>query len=261
MPLRDILCDNLSICSDVAYPHIDCTGVYRMAKFFDRRTTLLYLLIFTVFISASIAGNKAISAFAVNSDNHHIVVIDAGHGGVDGGAVSCTGVFESQINLEIAKRLDDLFHLMGIHTVMIRETDRSVYTEGETIAAKKVSDIKERIRIINTTPNAIVISIHQNNFHDPRYSGTQVFYNNAIGSKELAETLQTAFRENLNPSNKRQIKKTTGVYLMDHINCTGVLIECGFLSNETEEAKLRDQNYQNNLCCVITTTVSKYLNT
>jgi len=106
-----------------------------------------------------------------------------------------------------------------------------------------------------------MISIHQNNFHDPRYSGTQVFYNNAIGSKELAEKLQTAFRENLNPSNKRQIKKTTGVYLMDHINCTGVLIECGFLSNETEEALLRDQNYQNNLCCVITTTVSKYLNT
>jgi len=232
-----------------------------MAKFFDRRTVLLYLLIFTIFISLPLFGNKAVSTLAENADIQSIVVVDAGHGGVDGGAVSRTGVFESQINLEIAKKLEDLFHLMGIHTVMIRETDRSVYTEGETIAAKKVSDIKERIRIVNTTPNAILISIHQNNFHDPRYSGTQVFYNDVIGSKELAENLQTTFRENLNPSNKRQIKKTSGVYLMDHINCTGVLIECGFLSNEKEEAMLRDQNYQNKLCCVIATTVSKYLNT
>ena len=193
--------------------------------------------------------------------NLDVLVIDAGHGGVDGGAVSCTGVYESQINLEIALRLEDLMHLLGIRTVMIRDTDRSVYTEGSTIAAKKVSDIKERVRIVNTTPNALFVSIHQNNFQDPRYQGAQVFYNSHPDSKALAENLQTALRKNLDPSNKRSIKKTTGVFLMEHINCTGVLIECGFLSNQQEEAMLRDSEYQKSICCVVSTTVSQYLNT
>ena len=152
-------------------------------------------------------------------------------------------------------------HLLGIRTIMIRDTDRSVYTEGNTIAAKKVSDIKERLRIVNSTPNALFVSIHQNNFSDARYSGTQVFYNAQTGSKTLAEKLQTAFREKLNPANKRQVKKSSGVYLMEHINCTGVLVECGFLSNHAEEAKLRDSTYQKQMCCVIAATVGQYLNT
>ena len=152
-------------------------------------------------------------------------------------------------------------HLLGIHTVMIRDTDRSVYTSGTTIAAKKVSDIKERLRIVNATPNALFLSIHQNNFQNPKYSGAQVFYNRQSGSQVLAESMQTAFRENLCPDNKRQIKKASGVYLMDHINCTGVLIECGFLSNHREESLLRSEEYQQKICCIIATTVSQYLNT
>ena len=152
-------------------------------------------------------------------------------------------------------------HLLGIRTVMIRDTDRSVYTEGTTIAAKKVSDIKERVRIVNTTPNALLISIHQNYFQDGRYSGAQVFYNSQSDSKLLAENLQTAFREKISSANKRQVKKASGVYLMEHINCTGVLVECGFLSNFQEEALLRDSSYQNALCCVIAATVSQFINT
>lgn len=232
-----------------------------MGNFFDIKTTFIYILIIILFLSIPIAGNQAIAVLAQDRDVLTTVVIDAGHGGVDGGAVSCTGVSESQINLEIARKLEDLMHLLGIRTIMIRSTDRSVYTEGETIAEKKVSDIKERLRIINTTPNAILLSIHQNNFHDSRYYGTQVFYNQQAESKELAERLQTSFRENLNPSNKRQTKKTSGVYLMEHINCTGVLVECGFLSHPAEEALLRDSLYQNKLCCILTTEVCKYLNT
>ena len=190
-----------------------------------------------------------------------VVVIDAGHGGVDGGAVSCTGIYESAINLEIACRLNDLMHLIGVPTVMIRDTDRSVYTNGDTIAAKKVSDIKERVRIVNATPNALLISIHQNNFQQSQYWGTQVFYNHQPGSKEISEQLQLAFRTNLNPSNRRQIKRSSGVYLMEHINCRGVLIECGFLSNPTEEARLRNSAYQKQLICVTASVVSQYLNT
>lgn len=230
-------------------------------KFFDRKMLCLYLTTFAVFLILPLAGNRAVTAFSENEAQYRHVVIDAGHGGVDGGAVSCTGVYESHINLEIAQKLEDLMHLLGVHTVMIRDSDCSVYTEGETIAAKKISDIKERIRIVNTAANALLISIHQNNFTDARYSGTQVFYNDHPDSRLLAEKLQIAFRENINSSNKRQIKKSSGVYLMEHINCTGVLIECGFLSNHAEETMLRNNDYQKRLCCVIGTTVSQYLNT
>lgn len=230
-------------------------------KSFDRTFIWIYLLIVSLFLVFPLLGNYAVTAFSENSAARSTVIIDAGHGGVDGGAVSCTGVYESNINLEIALSLDDLMHLLGIRTIMIRDTDRSVYTEGNTIAAKKVSDIKERLRIVNSTPNALFVSIHQNNFSDARYSGTQVFYNAQTGSKTLAEKLQTAFREKLNPANKRQVKKSSGVYLMEHINCTGVLVECGFLSNHAEEAKLRDSTYQKQMCCVIAATVGQYLNT
>lgn len=229
--------------------------------FFDYKTIVNYILIIAVFLGIPLLGNQAVTVFNETSSAHNYVVIDAGHGGVDGGAVSCTGVYESHINLDIALRIEDLMHLLGIRTVMIRDTDKSVYTEGETIATKKVSDIKERIRIVNTTPNALFLSIHQNNFQDARYSGTQVFYNNRSGSKDLANLLQASFRGNLNPGNKRQTKKSSGVYLMEHINCTGVLIECGFLSNPQEEAALRNSDYQKKICTVICTVVSQYLNT
>lgn len=233
-----------------------------MKSFFsDRRLILLYILILSLFLFLPLLGSRAITILSDDFQIKNYVIIDAGHGGIDGGAVSCTGVFESHINLQIALKLDDLMHLLGIHTVMIRDTDRSVYTSGTTIAAKKVSDIKERLRIVNATPNALFLSIHQNNFQNPKYSGAQVFYNRQSGSQVLAESMQTAFRENLCPDNKRQIKKASGVYLMDHINCTGVLIECGFLSNHREESLLRSEEYQQKICCIIATTVSQYLNT
>ena len=230
-------------------------------RFFDYKMILIYILIISCFLTVPLVGNRTVTAFSEASIEHKYVVIDAGHGGVDGGAVSCTGTYESQINLEIALKLNDLMHLLGIRIVMIRDTDRSVYTEGETIAAKKVSDIKERLRIVNTTPNALFLSIHQNNFQDSRYSGTQVFYNDQPDSKLLAGQLQASFRENINPANKRQIKKSSGVYLMEHINCTGVLIECGFLSNHHEESLLQNPDYQRKICAVIAATVSQYLNT
>ena len=208
-----------------------------------------------------IIWSRKITTFSEYQQNPYYIIIDAGHGGVDSGAVSCTGVYESAINLEISFKLNDLMHLLGVRTVMIRNTDRSVYTSGQTIAAKKVSDIKERVRIVNSTPNAVFVSIHQNNYPDSKYSGAQVFYNMQTGSKQLAEQVQTALREKLNPKNKRQVKRSSGIYLMEHINCTGILVECGFLSNPTEEAKLRCDEYQKNLSSIIAATICQYLNT
>lgn len=206
-------------------------------------------------------GSHAIEVSSGVLSQQSKVIIDAGHGGEDGGAVSCTGVYESHINLQIAKRLNDFMHILGRHTTMIRTDDRSIYTSGTTIAARKVSDIKERVRIANSIPEAVFISIHQNKFPDAKYHGSQIFYNTNPGSQEFAESLQDAMKTHLDPTNKRRSKKTSGVYLMEHMKCTGVLVECGFLSNPLEEGKLLTPNYQKKLAAIIAATTSAYLNT
>ena len=142
---------------------------------------------------------------------------------------------------------------------MIRTEDVSIYTKGETIAQKKVSDLKERVRIVNETENALLISIHQNTYPESRYSGAQVFYSETDGSQQLAKELQSAFVTTINAGSNRKSKKSEGIYLMEHIRSTGVLIECGFLSNPEEEAKLRSEEYQKKICCVIASTVSSFL--
>ena len=212
-----------------------------------------YALILLGILSVFLFGEKTIPA--MNEEKfvykRKCIIIDAGHGGVDGGATSCTGVLESQLNLQIALRLEDLLHLVGVDTAMIRREDVSVYTEGESIAAKKVSDLKERVRIVNSTNNAVLISIHQNTFSDPRYSGAQVFYATSEGSQKLARAMQQALVESLNPESNRKAKKGSSIYLLEKIKNTGVLVECGFLSNPEEEKKLRTDAYQLKLCAVI----------
>ncbi|MGM9548835.1 MAG: N-acetylmuramoyl-L-alanine amidase [Faecousia sp.] len=222
---------------------------------------LLYILTIAGVLAAAEWGSRTVTAMFENTAvaRRHCIIIDAGHGGEDGGATSCKGRLESTYNLEISLRLNDLMHLLGYDTRMIRTTDTAVYTKGETIAQKKVSDLKERVRIVNETENALLLSIHQNNFSDSRYSGAQVFYAGTGGSEQLAKMLQDKLVTTLNPGSKRKSKKSDGVYLMEHIDCTGVLIECGFLSNAEEEAKLRSGAYQKKLCCVIAAAVSQYL--
>lgn len=220
---------------------------------------LLYIAVIGGMVISAFIGNKAVSALSENTIETSYVIVDAGHGGVDGGATSCTGILESTINLEIAIRVNDLLNFLGIKTKMIRSTDCSVYTSGETIAAKKVSDLKERVRIVDSTPNSLLVSIHQNYFQQSQYSGAQVFYNAGQGSNILASQIQTSFKQTLNPESKRQPKKASGIYLMENISKPGVLIECGFLSNPEEETLLRSKVYQNRLSCVIATSVSRHL--
>lgn len=212
-------------------------------------------------ILVSILTNKSVNTIHDLTDVNvrTCVVIDAGHGGIDGGAVSCTGVSESEINLNIALRLNDLMHLLGIETKMIRETDMSVHTKGETIAAKKVSDLKNRVSITNRTSKAILISIHQNYFPDQKYAGAQVFYADPTISKILGISMQNALVTALNPASNRKAKQTDNIYLLKNIINPGILIECGFLSNPQEEAKLRDPQYQKLLCAAIGSEISRYI--
>lgn len=222
---------------------------------------VIYILVVSMILGIACVGNKVTSVLAerVPVPRSNTIIIDAGHGGEDGGAVSCTGRLESTYNLEIALKLNDLLHLLGYRTRMIRTKDISIYREGNTIAAKKVSDLKERVRIVNETENAVLVSIHQNTFSDSRYRGAQVFYGPKGESQSLAEAMQCTFCSTVNPESNRKIKKADGIYLMQQIDCTGVLVECGFLSNPQEEALLRSHAYQLKLVCVIGCTLSRFL--
>ena len=226
------------------------------AKFGAVCTWTLLLLLFSV-ADFWLKTKPTLNFQNVNEPLTPTVVIDAGHGGEDGGAISCTGIPESRINLEIAIALNDFMHLIGYKTTMIRTTDTAIYTKGNTLSEKKASDLKERVRIINQTENAILISIHQNHYSDSRYSGAQVFYAPTNGSKELAQNIQHTFLQTINPKSQRQIKQADGIYLMQHISCPGILVECGFLSNYEEESMLLDPHYQQYICVIIGTVLSK----
>lgn len=222
---------------------------------------LFYLATIGCVLLAACWGSRAATVIAENTPipRKHCIIIDPGHGGEDGGATSCTGRLESTYNLEISMKLRDLFHLLGYDTKMIRTADTSIYVKGDTIAQKKASDLKERVRIINETENGLLISIHQNQFSDPQYSGAQVFYPRTPGSAQLAKQMQTELVASLNPGSRRRSKPCQGVYIMERVKCPGVLVECGFLSNAEEEGKLGDPAYQRKLCCVISASVIRFL--
>lgn len=228
-----------------------------------KRANLVVCYILTVLtVLAGIKGlNRSVTAMAEyrKQQDKTCIIIDPGHGGEDGGAVSVSGRAESTYNLEISDRLKDMLQFLGYQTKMTRDRDISIYTKGETLAQKKASDLKERVRVINDTPNALLLSIHQNHFPEERYAGPQVFYAGTDGSEQLAKHLQTVLVSGLCPGSNRSAKKAKGIYLMEHIGCTGVLVECGFLSNYREEAALRDPEYQKKVSGLIAVGVCQYL--
>lgn len=187
------------------------------------------------------------------------IVIDAGHGGEDGGATSVTGKLESEINLSISKKLEQIVAFCGMMPCMIRSKDASVSTEGDTIRERKVSDLKNRVETINHIADAIVVSIHQNYFSEEKYAGAQIFYAPTPGSKDLAALTQKTFREYIDPKNRRESKAASSVYLMNNIRCTGILVECGFISNAAEALILEDTGYQRKIAFTITSALTQYI--
>lgn len=181
------------------------------------------------------------------------LILDAGHGGEDGGAVSITGVPESQINLAIVLKLRDILGLYGVDPILLREEDISLYSEGaSTLREKKRSDLKNRVEAVEAVEGGTLLSIHQNTYTSSRYSGSHIFYAPTDGSQALAEHFQNCIKEALQPDNERAVKQISDtVYIMNHITCPAILIECGFLTNPGEEALLRDENYQRKLSTII----------
>lgn len=175
------------------------------------------------------------------------IIIDAGHGGEDGGAVSDGGILEKHINLSVCQSLNEIFSLFGYNTIMTRDADRLIYDSGcDTIRQKKVSDIRNRMALIEKTPDCVFLSIHQNHYESMMSCGTQVFYsaNNPL-SEKLAGSIQQTIVSDIQHDNARKIKKSgKEIYLLYHAQVPAVMVECGFLSNPSEALKLSDKDYQ-----------------
>lgn len=175
------------------------------------------------------------------------VIVDAGHGGEDGGAVAGDGTVESGLNLEIAQRLHDLLIFMGQQAYMTRTSDRSIHSEeAETLHQKKVSDLKNRVAIVNGTVGAVLVSIHQNSLPSSATThGAQAFWNTVEGSRFLAESVQETLNCAVNAGNIKHSKKISSeIYLMKNVTVPAIIVECGFLSNPEETVQLRDSSYQ-----------------
>lgn len=177
----------------------------------------------------------------------YTVVLDAGHGGEDGGAVSAEGALEKDINLAIAQKLQPLLEASGIRVVTVRDTDTDVADSNlETVRERKVSDLHNRLQLAEETENSILVSIHQNHFSQSQYYGTQIFYSpNTPESQQLAECIRAPVIQMLQPENQRECKAAgSSIYLLWNATHPAVIVECGFLSNPSESQKLQDSQYQ-----------------
>lgn len=182
-----------------------------------------------------------------------IVIIDPGHGGEDSGAVS-NGVLEKDINLDIALKLRDFLTASGYTVVMTRDSDVSIYdSSSSTVREKKVSDLHNRLSIINGSADNILISIHQNKFEQSKYYGAQMFYSkNNPESQQLAEAVRKSVTGLLQPENKRELKAADKtIYILNKANVPAMIVECGFISNPDEAQKLSDEKYRTKMAFAV----------
>ena len=230
----------------------------------DKATYILIFGLFIVYVLLIVIAFCNLDNFtAVNASgvDDVTIILDAGHGGEDGGAVA-NDIVEKDINLSITKKLSALFRTAGFKVVTTRNSDTMLDTEGPTLRERKLSDMKERLRLFNNNENNVVISIHQNKFTQEQYKGTQIFYS---PNNEESSKLSEAIRENivalLQPDNTREIKKSTrDIYLLYNTNVPAVIVECGFISNGEEAAKLKDDKYQNQIAFAVFSGFLKYYN-
>ena len=187
------------------------------------------------------------------------VVIDAGHGGADPGKVGINGSLEKDINLEIAKKLKKFLEAEDVEVIMTRTDGNGLYDENAS--NKKVQDMKRRIAIIEEAQPEIVVSVHQNSYHEEYVHGAQVFYYTGSSTgKKLAELIQDCFVAGVDSENKREAKANDSYYLLKKTSRPIVIVECGFLSNRAEEEKLNTEIYQEKAAWAIHMGVMRYLN-
>ncbi len=220
-------------------------------------TTVLF-----VFLPILLKNEKILDVFSAKSSHTvNTVILDAGHGGEDGGAVAKDGTLEKDINLDITLKLEKILKFYGFKVIMTRTTDTMTCDENlNTQRQKKISDIKNRFEIISTNEDAIFVSIHQNKFNDSSQKGTQVFYSkNNSESKILADSIQKSIVNFSQPQNKRIIKKSgTDIYLLYHAQIPAVMVECGFISNNEDLNNLKNDEYKSKMALLIADGILKY---
>lgn len=219
------------------------------------------LLIIVIFASVIVKGYDSTDT-EISSTPTRVIVIDAGHGGEDPGAIGVDGVYEKDLNLSIAMTLGEELKSKGYTVVYTRTEDKMLYLPEENVKGmRKISDLKNRCKITAEYENCIMISIHMNSYGASKYSGLQVYYaNQNEGSEALASKIQAAVRNDVQPSNHRQIKNGSALYLLENASGTPVLIECGFLSNSEECQKLSQKEYQKQLSFAIICGIIEYIN-
>ena len=222
-----------------------------------KKTVFCIVLVFLVGLVSLITFNNDNFTYTSGGiSNLKTVIIDAGHGGFDGGAVAADGTVEKDINLKISSYIADMLKTAGYKVILTREADVSTDdVETDTIAVRKKSDLKNRLKLMKDYPDAIFVSIHLNKFTTSAARGSQVFYNGKIlQSKQLGECIQNSIISLLQPENTRVNKQaTSSTYLLYNATLPAVLIECGFLSNKAELEFLKNENYQKKmaLCCFL----------
>ena len=225
--------------------------------------SLVLIVILTTIIGVVTKGygEKLIIEEADAIPYEKIIIIDAGHGGEDSGAVGVSGVLEKDLNLQIALEMGKIFEEKGYIVIYTRTDDRLLYTEEENIKGiRKISDLKNRCKIAARYPQSVFVSIHMNSFGSAKYSGLQVYYtpgNDA--SRELANSIQSKVVSDIQKDNNRKVKSGEGIYLLENMSNTAVLVECGFLSNKDECEKLSKKEYQKELSFSIVCGIIEYV--
>lgn len=224
----------------------------------------VFILVCAVFLILSYISYHQIEKMAsgLAEGKTPTIVLDPGHGGEDGGASGKNGIQEKDINLAVSLNLKQMLKVSGFPVVMTRDSDISICDKNlGTIRERKVSDIHNRLKIVESRKDCILISIHQNHFSDSQYYGSQIFYSkNNEQSKMLAESIQTKIVSLMQPENKRQVKPGGNtIYLLWNTKVPAVIVECGFLSNETEANKLKDPLYQKQMAFSIYNGLLDYL--
>ena len=215
--------------------------------------SLLCAFLFGGLLYTAFTESESRTVGAVPQEKETVIVIDAGHGGEDGGA-EANGLLEKDINLDIALRLRDMLLAGGYKVVMTRDSDVSIYdSSASTTREKKVSDLNNRVKLINGSDNNILVSIHQNKFEQSKYSGAQIFYSeNDPRSFKHAEEIRRSVTGLLQPENKRELKPAdNSIFILSKAKVPAVIVECGFLSNEDEAKRLSDEEYRKQMAFAV----------
>lgn len=233
----------------------------------NRKLITIILVIFLGMVSVFYANIKfstpaAKNKFHNNDSKYKVILLDPGHGGVDGGAVSKSGIMEKDINLKISLKLRDKLTKEGYKVLMTREEDKGLYEDEGRIRKKKIEDLNNRCKIKEQSNCDMFISIHLNAFPESKYYGAQVWYSRNRDSQKLARIIQENFKNDLDSSNNRHEKSALDSYKVLRVNddMPSVLVECGFLSNAIEEEKLNSDEYQSKIADCITKSIKSYYN-